>query len=186
MNLPNWKRFWSPLAVPNTPNSEASNRAPARPLGILVLTGLGVVVLQASIFPRFPLVPDILLILCVYIGIHYPSVGGAAAVFFLGSLFDSASGTPGGGHACALSVVFAAAVLLSHRLWLNNPASVLGLVLLAVGLKTLTLFSLSRLGQVTFEAPRLILSPVVWDATLALLLTPLVFTLLYRHQGADR
>ncbi len=186
MNLPSWKRFWSPLAVPNTLNSEASARVLARSLGALVLTGLGAIVLQVSVFLRFSIGPDLLLILSVYIGIYYPSVGGAAAVFFLGYLFDSSSGTPGGGHACALSVVFAAVVLVSHRLWLNNPVSVLSLVLLAVGLKTLTLFSLSRLGSFVLEAPRLMFSAVVWDAALTMLLTPLVFTLLYRPQGADR
>lgn len=186
LNLPSWKRFWLPLAVPDTSTSDASPRAPARPLGVLVLIGLSAVVLQASIFPRFPLVPDILLILCVYLGIYYPSVGGATAAFFLGYLFDSCSGAPGGGHAGALSVVFAAVALLSHRLWLNNPVSVLGLVLLAVGLKTLTLFTLSRLGQFAFEVSGPMLSSVVWDAALAMLLTPLVFTLLYRHQRANR
>ena len=151
-----------------------------------MLTGLGVVVLQTSVFPRLLLVPDVLLILCVHIGIYYPSVGGAAVVFFLGYLFDCGSGTPGGEHACALSVVFAGVALLSRRLWLSNPVSVLGLVVVAVGLKTLTLFGLSRLGQGVLETPRLMLGSVVWDAALAMLLTPLVFTLLCRGQGPDR
>ena len=152
----------------------------------MLLTGLGIVVLQTSVFPRLLFAPDFLLILCVHIGISYPSVGGAAVVFFLGYLFDCGSGTLGGDHACALSVVFAAVALLSRRLWLNNPVSVLGLVAVAVGLKTLTLFGLSRLGQVASETPRLVLGSVMWDMALAMLLTPLVFTLLCHSQAPDR
>lgn len=179
LNLPSWKRFWSPLVAPTRPDSEG---IPDRPLSVLALTGFSVVVLQTSIFPRFSLVPDILLILCVYLALSYPSVGGAAVVFFLGYLFDSGSGMPAGRHAAALSVVFAAVVLVSRGLWLSNPVSVLGLVLLAIGLKTLTLFSLSRLGPLASEVSGLELSSVAWDAALTMLLTPLVFTLLAPRQ----
>ncbi len=167
------------MVAPATPDSE---EIPARSLSVLALVGFGAVVLQTSILSRLPLVPDILLILCVHIGISYPSAGGVAVVFFLGYLFDSGSGMQGGGHAAALSVIFAAVVLVSRRLWLSNPVSVLGLVLLAVGLKTLTLFSLNRLGPLASEVSGLELSSVVWDAALTMLLTPLVFTLLVPRQ----
>lgn len=145
-----------------------------------MVCGVSAVILQSSIFPQFPFVPDILLILCVYIGIYYRSFGGAAGAFFLGYVLDSCSGTPIGTHAFAMSAVFTAVAAASPFLWLNNPLSVLSLVILAVFLKTGIFFFLSVAGQLTTWFPPAFVRYIVWDVATALLLTPLVFGLLYR------
>ena len=147
-----------------------------------MLCGVSTVILQSSIFPQFPLVPDILLILCVYIGIYYRSFGGAASVFFLGYVLDSCSGTPVGTHAFAMSVVFAAVAAVSPFLWLNNPLSVLSLVMLAVFLKTGIFFFLSGAGQLTAWFQPVLARYIMWDVAVALVLTPLIFGLLYRKR----
>lgn len=147
-----------------------------------MLSGVSATLLQASLFPQSPLVPDFLLILCVYIGIYYRSAGGAAAAFFLGYIFDSCSGAPTGMHACAMSLVFAAVAAISGSLWLNNPVAVLGLVLVAVGLKTATFLIFSTFGQLATVFQPVMARHVMWDAAIAMLLTPIVFILLHRRE----
>ena len=146
-----------------------------------MVCGISAIILQASIFPQLPFVPDLLLILCVYIGIYYRSFGGAAGAFFLGYVLDSCSGTPIGTHAFAMSAVFAAVAAVSPFLWLNNPLSVLSLVILAVFLKTGIFFFLSIAGRLTAWFPFALARYIVWDVAVALLLTPLVFGVLYRN-----
>jgi cell shape-determining protein MreD len=85
-------------------------------------------------------------------------------------------------NAFAMSLVFATVSATARQLWLQNPTSVLCMVFLGVVLKTVAVLLLSDFGQV-----HLLLYPtaaryVVWDAVLAMLLTPMVFTLLYRGE----
>ncbi len=148
-----------------------------------MLSGVSAILLQVSLFPQFLFVPDFVLILCVYIGIYYRSVSGAAAAFFLGYILDTCSGAPVGMHACAMSIVFAAVAAISGSLWLNNPVAVLGLVLLAVGLKTATFLIFSTFGQLATVWQSVIARYVMWDAAVAMLLTPIVFTLLHRRES---
>jgi rod shape-determining protein MreD len=151
----------------------------------LCLLGIGSIVLQTTLVQHLPFVPDLLLILCVYLGIYHRSVGGAAAAFFLGYGLDACSGAPVGMNAFAMSLVFATVSATARQLWLQNPTSVLCMVFLGVILKTVAVLLLSDFGQV-----HLLLYPsaaryVVWDAVLAMLLTPMVFTLLYRGEPFD-
>ena len=148
-----------------------------------MLSGVAAILLQASLFPQFPFVPDFVLIVCVYIGIYYRSVGGAASAFFLGYLLDTCSGAPVGMHACAMSMVFAAVAAIAGSLWLNNPLAVLGLILLAVGLKTATFLAFSTFGQLETVLQPVIARYVMWDAAVAMLLTPLVFIVLHPREA---
>ena len=183
LSLPSWKKFWSSPANPNTPANEPGGvSATARPLSLLVLSGVSAILLQASLFPQSPFVPDFVLILCVYVGIYYRSVGGAAAAFFLGYILDTCSGAPLGMHACAMSMVFASVAAISGSLWLNNPLAVLGLILLAVCLKTATFLAFSTFGQLATVLQPGIAPYVMWDAAIAMLLTPLVFIVLHRRE----
>ena len=183
LSLLSWKKFWSSPADPNRLANELSG-APvsARPLGIVVLSGVSAILLQTSLFPHSPFVPDFVLILCVYIGIYHRSVGGAAAAFFLGYILDTCSGAPVGMHACAMSTVFAAVAAISGSLWLNNPLAVLGLILLAVGLKTAVFLVFSTFGQLATVLQPVIARYVMWDAAVAMLLTPIVFIVLRRRE----
>jgi cell shape-determining protein MreD len=85
-------------------------------------------------------------------------------------------------NAFAMSLVFAAVSATSRCLWLNNPFSVLCLVLLGVVLKTGAFLVLSDFGQLTVMFQPVVARYVVWDATIAMLLTPIVFSLLYRGE----
>jgi rod shape-determining protein MreD len=177
--------WWHPdLSTQQTDASGAPERGHFT-LVLLCLVGVVSIVLQTTLVQHLPFVPDLLLILCVYLGIYHRSVGGAAAAFFLGYGLDACSGAPVGMNAFAMSLVFATVSATARQLWLQNPASVLCMVFLGVVLKTVAVLLLSDFGQV-----HLLLYPtaaryVVWDAVLAMLLTPMVFTLLYRGEPFD-
>jgi len=152
-----------------------------------VLVGIGAFVLQTSLLHYLPLMPDLLLIFCVYLGIHHRSAGGATGAFILGYGLDSCSGAPIGMNAFAMSLIFAVVALASRRLWLPNPLSVLSMVLLAVVLKAGAFVFLSEIGYLTAVLQPMVARYVMWDAAVALLLTPLVFAVLYRGEAlADR
>ena len=128
--------------------------------------------------PSLPFAPDLLLILCVYLGIYHRSVGGAAWAFFLGYALDSCSGLPVGAHTLTMSLVFSAVALVSQSLWMNNPVSVFGLITLAVLLKTATSLFLHEVEWASVLFLPLVLRYVLWDVLLSIFLTPLIFALL--------
>ena len=128
--------------------------------------------------PALPFAPDLLLILCVYLGIYHRSVGGAAWAFFLGYALDSCSGLPVGAHTLTMSLVFSAVALVSQSLWMNNPVSVFGLITLAVLLKTVTFLFLHEVEWASVLFLTLVARYVLWDVLFSILLTPLIFALL--------
>jgi rod shape-determining protein MreD len=152
---------------------------------LLIVSGVMAILLQTSLTQLLPVVPDFLLVLCVYLGIYHRSVGGAAISFFLGYGLDSCSGAPVGTNAFSLSLVFATVSIIAQQLWLNNPFSVLCMVFLGVVLKTSAVLLLSDFGGISFFLQPSVAQYVVWDAIVAMLLTPVVFTLLYRGEPFD-
>ncbi len=105
-------------------------------LGLVACVGL---LLQSTLFHEISIggaVPDVLLVLCVYLGLNQHSVGGAAGAFLLGYLQDAASGSPTGLNACGMLVVFVIVYLTCRRLWVDNVVSKVVLVFLASFVKT--------------------------------------------------
>ncbi|MBI3798599.1 MAG: rod shape-determining protein MreD [Deltaproteobacteria bacterium] len=152
---------------------------------LLFCSGVSAILLQTTAFHYLPWIPDLLLILCVYLGIYHRSAGGAAGAFFLGYGLDTCSGVPVGMNAFAMSLVFAGVTAVSRCLWLTNPVSVLFMVFLAVVLKTSAFLFLGEFGELTEVFQPMVARYVMWDATVAIVLTPLVFTLLYRGEPFD-
>ena len=81
---------------------------------LLFVIGLLMVLLQTTFLHFFPLVPDLILVLCVYWGLHHPTVGAVLASFVLGYSVDVVSSPILGINAFAMSLVFLA-VYLSSR-----------------------------------------------------------------------
>ena len=154
-------------------------------LPLLVCSGVCAILLQTTAFHYLPWIPDLLLILCVYLGIYHRSAAGAAGAFFLGYGLDTCSGVPVGMNAFAMSLVFAGVTAVSRCLWLTNPLSVLFMGFLAVVLKTGAFLLLGEFGELTEVFQPMVARYVMWDATVAMALTPLVFTLLYRGEPFD-
>lgn len=163
-------------------DSDVSSERSKYALGLLALSGISAVLLQTTILHNLPSIPDLLLIFCVYLGIYHHSVGGATGAFFLGYSLDSCSGAPVGMNAFAMSLVFAVVTATARCLWLNNPLSVLFMVFLAVVLKTGAFLCLGDFGQLAILLQPMVARYVMWDAGMAMMLTPVVFTLLYRGE----
>lgn len=164
------------------PESKVANERGKYALGLLAVGGVGAFVLQTTLLHHLPVSPDLLLILCVYLGIYHRSVGGATSAFCLGYGLDSCSGAPAGMNAFAMSLIFTVVAATSRSLWLHNPLAVSFLVLLAVVLKTTAFLCLGAVSHLTALWQPLIAQYVMWDAVVALLLTPLVFAVLYRGE----
>lgn len=145
-----------------------------------VAAGVGVL-LQTTVLQAIPFgqaAPDLLLVLCVYVGLHHQSVAGALGAFLLGYLQDSVSGGPAGLNAFAMVVVFLLVHLTGRRLWVDNLLSKIVLVFLASVVKMLTVIGLMA-GFLRFEES---LRGVVWtllvDGVLSAACAPPVFVLL--------
>ena len=180
-NSRKWKRCWWSRPVWCALENDVSGETSRYTLGLLGLSGISAVLLQTTVLHHLPLIPDFLLILCVYLALYHRSVGGAAGAFLLGYGLDSCSGAPVGMNAFAMSSVFAVVTVTARCVWLNNPLAVLFMVFLAVVTKTSVFLCFGEFGQLT-----LLLRPMVARAS-AMLLTPVVFTLLYRgEQFGDR
>ena len=154
-----------------------------RTLIVVTLVACVGVLLQSTFFHEVGLgrvIPDILLVLAVYLGLNHHSVSGAAGAFALGYLQDAASGSPAGLSSCGMLVVFVIIYLTCRRLWVDNVVSKLVLVFLASLIKAALGFLLlivflsasfewsSRLGEVLMQG---VLSAAVAPAVFWLLAT---------------
>lgn len=155
-------------------------------LGFLSLVMLAAIVgllLQTTLFHLLPIrsvIPDVILVLCVYLGLHQHSFSGTAGAFLLGYFTDSFAGNVVGLHAFAMTLVFLLVYLVSRRLWMDNWVSNLAMVFVASVLKTLTIATLLAF-YVTRSTPWGQFFSTVWiEAGLAALFAPLVFSLLDR------
>lgn len=133
-------------------------------------------VLHGLVFGR--VVPDVLLVLCVYLGLHQHTVTGSFGAFALGYLEDAASGSPAGLNACGMLVVFVIVYLTCRRLWVDNVVSKVVLVFLASVIKAIVVVALLALfASVRTEwssLPGILLS----QAALTAIVAPPVFWVL--------
>ena len=150
--------------------------------GILfALFAITALLLQTTILPLASIgraTPDLLLIMCVYLGLHQHTVGGAVGAFFLGYLQDTFSGSVVGLNAFGMSLVFAIVYLTSRRLWVDNAISKVVVVFLASVLKTLAILVLVAVFLSVEGLSNSVLRYLFIEAMLAAILSPAVFALL--------
>jgi rod shape-determining protein MreD len=157
--------------------------AEIRAAGIYVLGGATAVLLQTTILHGLTggrVIPDLVLILCVYLGLHEHNIGGATGAFLLGYLLDSFSGSVVGLHAFAMTTVYLVVYLVARRLWMDNTISGVAMVFLGSLLKGVAIvvalaayLSVDRMSVGVAQT-------LVAEALLAAALTPLVFSTLTR------
>lgn len=144
---------------------------------VIVLAAVGLL-LQTTLFHALPILPDIVLILCVYLGLHQQSPGGSATAFLLGYFNDSFSGNAVGLHAFTMSLVFVLVYFFSRRFWMDNVLANVGLVFVAGLLKAFTVAGLLSF-YLWIDFPWAHMLTKVWfDALLAAVLAPLLFAVL--------
>ena len=140
------------------------------------------VLLQTTFLHFFPLVPDLILVLCVYWGLHHPTVGAVLASFVLGYSVDVVSSPILGINAFAMSLVFLAVYLSSRSIWLHNHLVSAIVVLLASLVKGVALVLVSVIFLSTEGFWMGALRYILLEALVAALLAPFVFALLRRGQ----
>jgi rod shape-determining protein MreD len=150
------------------------------------VVGVVSVLLQTTLLhllPIGPIVPDLILVLCVYLGLYHPSVGAALGSFMLGYSVDIVSSPILGLNAFAMSLVFLSVFLISRSIWLQNAIVTSVVVLLAAVVKgaALVLVWAVFLSVEGFwiGAARYI----IMEALVAAVLAPMVFALLRRGQN---
>lgn len=150
---------------------------------LVAAAALVAVLLQTTVFHASPverMIPDLVLILCVYLGLHQHSIGGTTGAFLLGYFTDNFSGHAVGLHAFAMSLVFLLVYMVSRRFWMDNWLANVAVVFAASMLKTLTVAILVTLVLSQDYPLGRVLSNLWFEATLAALFTPLVFVTLDR------
>lgn len=140
------------------------------------------VLLQTTFLHFFPLVPDLILVLCVYWGLHHPTVGAVLASFVLGYSVDVVSSPILGINAFAMSLVFLAVYLSSRSIWLHNHLVSAVVVLLASLVKGVALVLVSAIFLSTEGFWMGALRYILLEALVAAMLAPFVFALLRRGQ----
>lgn len=82
--------------------------------------------------------PDFLLVLVIYLALHFPSIWGLVGAYSLGLTQDFASGEYVGPSAAGMVVAFYFSVVISKKVYAENAIAVGLLVMVASILKSLT------------------------------------------------
>jgi len=153
---------------------------------LFFLVAIFVLLLQTTLLhllPISPVVPDLTLVLCVYLGLYHPTVGAALGAFLLGYSIDIVSSRIIGLNAFAMSLVFLTVYLSSRAIWLQNPLVTSLVVLFAALVKGAALVLVSALF-VSIEGFWIGAGwYIIREALLAALLAPVVFALLRRGES---
>ncbi|MET0586720.1 MAG: rod shape-determining protein MreD [Candidatus Binatia bacterium] len=153
---------------------------------LFFLAAIFVLLLQTTLLhllPISPVVPDLTLVLCVYLGLYHPTVGAALGAFLLGYSIDIVSSRIIGLNAFAMSLVFLTVYLSSRAIWLQNPLVSSLVVLLASLVKGAALVLVSAIF-VSIEGFWIGAGwYIIREALLAALLAPIVFALLRRGEN---
>jgi len=150
---------------------------------LIFLIGLLMVLLQSTFLHLFPVVPDLVLILCVYWGLHQPTAGAVLGSFALGYSLDVVSSPILGLNAFAMSVVFLTVYLSSRSIWMYSPFASTLVVLLAALVKGAALAVAWAIFLTTEGFWSGAVRYIITEALVAAVIAPLVFALLRRGQS---
>jgi rod shape-determining protein MreD len=146
-----------------------------------LVAGFGLLV-QTTLFHALPFgahpSPDILVVLCVFLGLHRHTVGSAVAAFALGYLEDAVSGSAAGLNAFGMVVVYLLVYLTCRRLWVDNVVSKVVLVFLASCVKAIAVLTVSAVFGTFAGEWGPTLSTLLLNAVLAAVIAPPLFALL--------
>jgi len=145
---------------------------------LLFVIGLLMVLLQTTLLQLFPVVPDLVLIVCVYWGLHQPTAGAVLGSFALGYSVDVVSSPILGLNAFAMSVVILAVYLSSRSIWLHSYVASTFVVLLAALVKGAALVLAWAIFLTTEGFWSGAVRYIITEALVAAVIAPLVFALL--------
>jgi rod shape-determining protein MreD len=150
---------------------------------LLFGVGLIAVLLQTTLFHLFPvpgMVPDLMVVLTVYLAIRLPALAGAVGAFLLGYALDTFSGKYMGLNAFSLSLIFLLIHSTSRWMWTDNPFSASVAVFLSSWVRAASLVALLALFRPEEGRGLVLLEFVLFESLLAALVAPWIFS------GLDR
>ena len=153
---------------------------------LFLAAGFVLVLLQTTLLHLLhlgPFVPDLALVLCVYLGLNHPTVGAVVGAFMLGYSVDVFSSPILGLNCLAMSLVFLTAYLSSRCIWIHNPLLSVPVVFLASWVKGAALMTVWTLFLAMDGLGIGGLKYALLDALLAAVLAPAIFALLRRGQS---
>ena len=152
---------------------------------LYLVLGIALILVQSTFLYLLPapMVPDLVLVLCVYLGLHHPSLAAAVGAFVLGYSIDVVSSRLLGQNAFALSLVFLAVYFSSRSIWLHHPLVTSVIVLFAALVKGAALVFLwwIFLNAEGFWSGAL--RTIIIEALVAAAVAPVIFALLRRAEG---
>jgi rod shape-determining protein MreD len=144
---------------------------------------------QTTLFHALPFgfhpSPDVLVVICVFLGLHRHTVGGALGAFALGYVQDAVSGSAAGLNAFGMVVVYLVVYLTCRRLWVDNVVSKVVLVFLASCVKASAVLVVSALFGAFEGEWGPTLSGMLVNAALAAAIAPALFALLASARLAE-
>ncbi|MBI4526293.1 MAG: rod shape-determining protein MreD [Deltaproteobacteria bacterium] len=156
-------------------------------LSLIFLTvGFILVFLQTTFLHLLPLgsiVPDLILVLCVYWGLYHPTTGAVFGSFFLGYSVDVFSSPLLGLNAFAMSLVFLAVYLSSRCIWVHNLVLSAVVVFCASWIKGFALMLVWAFFLTEESFWTGVLKSIFLDAIVASILAPGIFSLLKRGES---
>lgn len=149
---------------------------------IVVAAGVAALLLQttvgAVVMPITELVPNLALVLAVYLGLHHHGVGGVVGAFLLGYALDTFSGTVLGVHASACTAAYVVAYLISRSLWTEDGLPAMIVVFLAALVYTVVVHGVVVLVDRAWPGWIVVARRALVQATVCAALTPWVFRFL--------
>jgi rod shape-determining protein MreD len=134
--------------------------------------------LQTTIFPAIPglpVVPDLILVLVVYLGVAHQTIGGAVGAFVLGYFLDTFSGTLLGLNTFALSAVYVGVQFVARHLWFERGFPVMALALFGGAVREVAAVAVGGLTAAPAPTWHHVMSTGIAGAVTASLVAPAVF-----------
>ena len=143
-------------------------------LAMLVQTTIGVLVA-----PVTEVVPNLVLVLVVYVGLRYHGVAGVFGAFLLGYFLDTFSGTVLGVQASACTAAYVVAYLIARTLWTEDGLPAMIVVFLASVVYVVVAHAVVVLVDRDWPGWTLVLRRGLVEATLTALVAPWMFRFLW-------
>ncbi len=144
----------------------------------LAAAAVAAMLVQTTVFswlPGLPIVPDLILVLAVYLGVRHRTPGGALGAFLLGYFLDTFSGTLLGMNAFALTAVYLAVHFVARHLWLERGLPLMAIVFFGGAVRDLAAAAVAAVMAARPPVWHHMLSLGVAGALAASLAAPLVF-----------
>lgn len=153
-----------------------------RAAAALSVAALLAMVLQTTVLPALPVMPDLILVLAVYLGLRHRDVGGAIGAFLLGYFQDAFGGPVLGLQAFALTAVWAAVYLVAGSLWTEGGFPVIAVVLFGAVVQGLAMMAAALLT----DTPGTVWYHVVRHGLVKAVVTAAVAPMVFRFVGWEK